>query len=148
MESFTKHKVKGANLARKTQAILGHPTSRELSKVVSINFGVTNCPVNPIDVANADVIYGPNLGGVRAKTVRHKPERVHGETLSIPNDFYQLHRFVTLTADVMFVNGISFLTTLSRKIKLRTVGHVQTRTAALLNNALNKVDRKIRGRKA
>ena len=31
IEGFTRHEVKGAYLARKAQAILGHPTSRELS---------------------------------------------------------------------------------------------------------------------
>ena len=67
MKGFTKHEVKGANLARKAQAIVGHPTSRELSKVVSSNFGVKNCSVNPIDVANTDVIYGPDLGGLEQK---------------------------------------------------------------------------------
>ena len=123
MEGFTRHEVKGANLARKAQAILGHPTSKELSQVVSSNFGINNCPINPIDVSNADVIFGPDLGGVRGKTVRKKPERVHGETLSIPRDFYKLHHFVTLTADIMFVNGVPFLTTLSRKIKLQTIEH-------------------------
>ena len=29
--------------------------------------------------------------------------------MKIPKDFYQLHKVVTLTADVMFVNGIPFL---------------------------------------
>ena len=64
MEGFTKHKVKGANLARKAQAILGHPTSKELSQVVTSNFGINNSPVNPIDIANADIIYGSNIGGL------------------------------------------------------------------------------------
>ena len=72
MEGFTRHEVKGANLARKAQAILAHPTSKELSQVVSSNFGINNCPINPIDVSNADVIFGPDLGGVRGKTVRKK----------------------------------------------------------------------------
>ena len=71
--------------------------------------------------------------------MRKKPERVHGETLSIPRDIYKLHHYVTLTADLMYVNGVTFLTTLSRKIKLRTIEHVQTRTVASLSNALNKV---------
>ena len=62
MEGFTRHKVKGANLACKAQAILGHPTSKELSQVVSSIFSINNCPINPIDVSNADVIYGPDLG--------------------------------------------------------------------------------------
>jgi hypothetical protein len=118
MEGLTKHEVKGANLARKAQAILGHPSSKELSQVVSNNFGITNCPINPIDISNAAAIYGHDLGGIRGKTVRKKPERVHGETLKIPKDFYKLHHFVTLTADIMYVNGVPFLTTLSRKISL------------------------------
>ena len=67
MEGFTKHELKGANLARKAQAILGHPTSKELAQVVSNNFGVNNCHVNPIDGTHADYIYGPDLGGVDQK---------------------------------------------------------------------------------
>ena len=73
------------------------------------------------------------------KTVRKKPECVHGETRSVPMDFYKLHHFVTLTADIMIVNGVPFLTTLSRKIKLRTVEHIQSRTVASLSKALTKV---------
>ena len=67
MEGFTKHEIKGANLAHKAQEILGHHTSKELSQVVSRIFGISNCPVNPIDLANADVIYGPIVGSVRGK---------------------------------------------------------------------------------
>ena len=118
MEGFTKHKLKGANLARKAQAILGHPSSKELSQVVSNNFGINNCPINPIDISNTDAIYGRDLGGIKGKTVRKKPERVQGDIIQIPKDFYKLHRFVTLTADIMYVNGVPFLTTSSRKISL------------------------------
>ena len=39
----------------------------------------------------------------------------------------------------MFVNGIPFLTTLSRKIKLQIVEHIQTRTDTSICNALPKV---------
>ena len=46
---------------------------------------------------------------------------------------------MTLTADVMFVNGIPFLTTLSRLIKLKTVKHIQTQPAVSLSNTLTKV---------
>ena len=44
---------------------------------------------------------------------RQKSERVDPEYIGIPRDFYELHKFDTLTADVMFVNGIDFLTTFS-----------------------------------
>ena len=39
----------------------------------------------------------------------------------------------------MFVNGVPFLTTLSRKIKLRTVEHIQSQTVASLSKALTKI---------
>jgi hypothetical protein len=71
--------------------------------------------------------------------VRKKPERVQGDKLMIPKDFYKLHHFVTLTADIMYVNGVAFLTTLSRKISLRTVEHIQSQSTALLSRALTKV---------
>ena len=68
-----------------------------------------------------------------------KPKRGHGDILSIPNEFYQLHHYMTLSADVMFINGVTFLTTLSREIKLQTVEHIQTRTVTLLSSSLTKV---------
>ena len=43
------------------------------------------------------------------------------------------------TVDAMLVNGILFLTTLSRKIKRHTVEHVQTQNVDLLSTALKKV---------
>ena len=57
----------------------------------------------------------------------------------IPKDFYKLHHFVTLTADIMYVNGVVLLTTLFRKIKLQTMEHIQFQTAASLSKALTKV---------
>merc|ERR1712194_319261 len=49
------------------------------------------------------------------------------------------HRFVTLTADVMFLNGVSFLITLSRRIKLYTAEHIPNHTGPVLANSLKKI---------
>ena len=35
-----------------------------------------------------------------------------------PNDFYQFHRFVSLTEYIMFVNEVTFMTTLYSKNRL------------------------------
>ena len=67
------------------------------------------------------------------------PERVIPEYLDIPRDFYRLQRFVTLTADVMFVNSLPFLTILSRDIRFGTAEHVPSHTAKQLANSLMKV---------
>ena len=56
------------------------------------------------------------------------------EYLEIPDDFRKLHRYVTLTGDVMFVNGYPFLVTLSRNIRLFTVELLPSRTAKQLSS--------------
>eukprot|EP00804_Cyclotella_cryptica_P004287 CCRYP_013486-RA/>CCRYP_013486-RA protein AED:0.93 eAED:0.93 QI:0/0/0/0.5/0/0/2/0/352 len=69
--------------------------------------------VSAPEIANANKLFGPDLGGVRGKTVRQRPSAVRPEYVRIPQDLYERHKFVTLTADVMFVNGLPFLVTRS-----------------------------------
>ena len=49
-----------------------------------------------------------------------------------------MHKMVTITADVMFINGILFLVTFLRKIKFRTAEFVPKRTAEFLAKHLKK----------
>ena len=48
-------------------------------------------------------------------------------------------KFVTMAADVIFVSGVSFFVTYSKKIKFLTVEYLPQRTAKQLANALRKV---------
>ena len=73
------------------------------------------------------------------KTVRYKPDRVELDLNQTPIYFYELHKFVTLATDLMFVNVIAFLTTLSRKIILLTVEHIPFHTAAQISIYLTKI---------
>ena len=50
-----------------------------------------------------------------------------------------MHKFVTLTADLMFVNGVPFLVTLSLNTRLFTAEFLPSRTAALLIIHLTKL---------
>jgi len=70
MEGFTRREVKEANEARKAQASTGHPSDEGLLNLVSGPSGITNVPVTPHAISNANAIYGKDLGGVRGKTVR------------------------------------------------------------------------------
>ena len=100
---------------------------------------IKDCPVKLKNCNDSKVIFGPELAGHQGKKVRQKPQRVEVEYVAIPRDIYSLHRFVTLTADIMFVNGVAFLITLSRQIRLVTIEHVPSRTALQLSNSLTKV---------
>ena len=46
---------------------------------------------------------------------------------------------MTLTEDLMFVNVVAFLTTLSRKIRLVTAEHIPSRTAKQLGSLFKKI---------
>ena len=114
-EGFTKGEVQDAIAARKAQAMTGHPTNAQFQKMVR-NKTIKNCPIKPKHFINAPSIFGPSIAGVCGRTVRCKPEQVEAEPGRIPDNFHCLQKFVVLTADVMFVNRIAFLTALSRKI--------------------------------
>ena len=61
--------------------------------------------------------------------------------MCIPDDFHRLHHVVTLVADVYFVDGVAFLMTLSRRIRLTTVEHIPGRRARVLADSLKKIIR-------
>ena len=109
---------------------IGHPSDEHFKSIVSgknaVNF---DSPVSVSDVKNSDQIFGKHVPGLRGYSVRKAPRRVKVEVVEIPRDFYKLHKFVTLTADVMFVCGIPFLVTRSRGIKFNTVEFIPSRKA-------------------
>ena len=72
--------------------------------------------------------------------MRKTPDKVNTELLAIPDDYHRLHLFVTLIlADVMFVNGLAFLVTISRDIRLRTAEFLPNWTAKVLGSSINKI---------
>ena len=117
--------------------MIGHPTDDKFKQMVGSK-SFTNCHVKVNDVTNACAIFGPYLSGLGGETTRQKPESIDPEYIGIPRDFYELHKSVTLTSDVIFVNGIAFLTTLPRDIRLFTCEHVPSRTAKQLSKLLKK----------
>ena len=139
-EGFTKREIEKAILARKVQSRIGHPPDGRFKEIVSLSEnGLKNCPidVSNIDVSNA--IFGPNRAGLKGRTTRKKPVRTREQRVSIPLDFYHLHKKLTITADVMFVSGLPFLVTFTRKLKLRTAEFVPNWTAKILAKSLKKV---------
>ena len=67
------------------------------------------------------------------------PIQVETKYFPIPRYFNEIHKFVTFTMDVMFVNGIAFMTILSRDIRLFTSGQFPYNTGKQLSSSLIKV---------
>jgi hypothetical protein len=59
--------------------------------------------------------------------------------VKVPKDLLKLHRDVTLTADIFFVNKIPFFLTLSRKISFTAVNHLSDRTTKTIFKAYEEI---------
>ena len=86
-------------------------------------------------------MFGPSRAEVRGGTVRVAPNRVEPDYIAIPKDFILLHKKVVLLVDVMIVNNVAFLVTMSRKIKFLTVEHLKSRSSKQLVHSLKNVMR-------
>jgi hypothetical protein len=131
MEGYTQREVEDTRTAREAQAVLGHPTDRNFLGMVRSGM-ILYCPVTPSAVQNANRIFGPDLSGVRGRTVRRPPESVTTNYVQIPRALLEQHQRVTLAVDVMFVKGVPFLVSMARGLNLVTAEHMPTRTAKQL----------------
>ena len=59
--------------------------------------------------------------------------------MNILEDFYNIKKFVMITAGVMFVNLNSCMITSASNLKFVTAEHIPSRTAYQLSEILNKV---------
>ena len=135
MGGFTHEEFEGAKISRQTQGRVGNPPNRVFKQLIGTN-DLKNNPFTIENVADAFAIFGSNVNRLKGASTRQRPRRVVGGRCEIPRDFYRLNKFVTLTADVMFVCGFPLLVTYSRSIKYTTADFIPTWTAGQLAKCL------------
>jgi hypothetical protein len=139
-EGHTKRNIAKAKEARRLQGMVGNPTDKEFKGMVRERL-ITICPITVQDIENANRVLGPDLANLRGKTIRTKLEHVRIEYVQIPRDFVELHKYVMLVAEVMFVNSLPFLVTSLQGISLVTIEYLKSRTAKRLIETLERVIR-------
>ena len=126
MEGFTKRKVEEAQKACKAQAMLEHPTDRDFLGMVCCGM-ISNCPMTMNAVNNAHQIFGK-----RKRTVRRPLKSITTNYVQIPWAILEQHQLVTLTVNIMFVNGIPFIGSMPRGFNLVKAKFTPSRTAKQL----------------
>jgi hypothetical protein len=109
-EGFTAEQIQKAQEARDGAAMMAHPSQDKLRRLVSTRV-IENVPFNQKDLNNSNVLFGPDRGAIRGKTVRRRPSKVRPELVAIPRQLYERLKDVTIAADVMFLNGLPFFVT-------------------------------------
>ena len=100
---------------------------------------VDKCPISLEDAEVAQKIWGTNIAALKGKTARAKPVMVKTDIIQIPVQIRSLHRIVTLLIDIVFVNKIPFLITLSRSIIFTTVTHLSNRKIETIFKAFRSI---------
>jgi hypothetical protein len=135
MQLFSKRQVARADKARSLYASLGFPSKQDFLWILRSN-QIKDCPVTVEDAMAAYKIWGPSVAALKGRTVRIKPEPVTTNTVHIPKEIREIHKEVTLTMDIFFVNQIPFFVTLSRSLYFTTVTHLPNRSLGEIFKAL------------
>jgi hypothetical protein len=135
---YTKREYRDAVLARKIQNILMFPGVQSYTKIADSRL-IANCPIGRSDIAAAERIFGPNLGALKGKTVKRTSVPVAGGIEGVPPSILERYQHTVLAVDIMFVNKIPFLITISRGLHAGTVENLSDRRVTTVVTALERV---------
>jgi hypothetical protein len=121
--------------ARKMQVLIGRPATRDYIHIVKEGL-LPNCPVNEEDVIRAEDIFGPEVGCLKGKTTRCTSPQVEEIRQNIPTSLLSQYRDIIPCVDVMHVNRIPFLVTVSKHIRFATMQEMQNRKIPSLLKAI------------
>ena len=133
-DHYTQHEIEATNQARRFQNIIMRPSNCELMDV-SIEH-LTNCPITQSAYHIVKDIYGPNLGSLKGKTVRQTLPHLPSGVDPVPPQILKRHPGITITMDILFVNNMPFLLSMSQGLKFMTI-------EALLNRQIKTIKGKI-----
>ena len=142
--NFTERQFQRAKRARKLYHIIGTPTVDDFKCLLRMN-AIGNCPVTVEDVNIAEQIFGPDIGSLKGKSTRPNTTPATNNNIQIPKEIMEKHKEVELCIDIMYVNGIAFLTSIDKTIRYRAVIPLENRLKTQLYKAIDKITRLYNG---
>ena len=106
--------------ARELQVMIGRPSDKDLIKILKTS-SLPNCPVTPRDVIIANKVFGPDVGALKGKTTRQGPPIVDSPVSVDTTSIFEHYGEITFCVDLMYVNKVPLLVTLSHNIKFGTM---------------------------
>jgi hypothetical protein len=124
---FTNRQVNDADLAKRVYAMVGRPSHATFLKMIRENM-IDGCPITVDDANRALKIYGPDVSALRGKTVRRQVEHVPSNQVDpVLHSILKEHSDVTICLDILYVDGLVFVATVSRNLHFITIEYIPTR---------------------
>ena len=120
---------------------IGQPSTRDYIRYVENNL-IPNCPITRRDIITAEHNFGPDVGVLKGKTTRRRPLGVGlYNHVPIPSAVVEQYPDVILAVDILYVNKLPFIATISRHIHFGTVEFLCNQKAIMLTEHIKQVNR-------
>jgi hypothetical protein len=120
---YTPNQFERAKKARDLYHAIGTPSINDFKAMLRMNM-ISNNPVTTEDINVAERIFGPDIGTLKGKTTRQNPVQVIDDLLEIPKEVIASQYAIKLCVDMMKVNGLHFVTTISKNLQYRTAQYI------------------------
>jgi hypothetical protein len=127
---YSKREVQDAKQAMLILRRIGLPGMREFIRLINTG-GIVNCPVTAHDVYRANRIYGPVIASLKGKSKLKSPEVVKVEHIPRP-----VISELTLHVDIMVVEGIYFLVSVSMPLGLTMCNYLMNKSIQIVRKAM------------
>ena len=137
-KKYTNNDYLRAMRARELQMIVGRPSTAAFLELINTNM-IANCPVTPADVEAAEHILGPDIGSLKGKTTRRNPPIVESPVTPVPTEILKRYQKVTLCVDIMYVNRIAMVVSISRNIKFGTIEAIPNNKSGVILKSIQAI---------
>ena len=139
-KGYSKRQIEEANKARRLYYTSGAPGMEAFKALLRMNI-IKNCPVTPEHVDRANDIYGLPIAALKGKATRSKPPIMSKDIIEIPEEIYLKNYKLHLCIDIVYINGMTFLVSIDKEIRFRSIVHLKKCSKSLLYEGLDKITR-------
>ena len=135
---YSNRQFERAKKARLLYHAVGTPSVKDFKTMINLN-AIKDNPITVQDIEMAEKIFGPDISNLKGKTTRKKPLPVVEDYITIPKELTRAQKDVTLCMDTIKINGLYFLTTISKNLHYRTAQWVKDQTIKTYLETIEKV---------
>ena len=93
------------------------------------------------DIDTCEKIFGPNINKLKGNILRTKLKAVVNDCIDISQGLKDTHQNIELFANTMYIQGQTFLLTISNKIRFIVIQDITDISIPILNQAFDKTFR-------